>query len=80
MPNDLISELPELIDWLHDTIEPIQGWQWRIELNSKGGGIVEAKASVVESATSKPGQSMTISRVTMLKFRLGQQKKVFSTD
>lgn len=67
-----MSQLPELIEWLENTIEPIQGQQWQITLNSSGG-IVEAKASVVTSKTQSPGQSMTISRVEQVRFRLGNQ-------
>lgn len=82
MPHDLISELPELIEWLQETIEPIQGQKWRIELNS-GGSIVQVKASVVTSETQSPNQSMTISRVTEVRFRLANvpsKRTTFATD
>lgn len=82
MAKEQTSELPELIEWLSDTIGPIQGQQWQITLNSSGG-VVEAKASVITSKTEKPGQSMTISHVTKVRFRLSSvppKRIVFTTE
>lgn len=70
----------ELIDWLAETIEPLQGEKWQIMLNSDGAW-VEATAKIVTSERQGRGQSMTISKVSKAKFRIGhRQRIVFSTD
>lgn len=73
--------LVELIDWLTETIEPLEGRKWQITLNSDGY-VVEATAKIVTSERARPNQSMTITKVTEAKFRIGKQAKrtVFSTD
>lgn len=69
MAREQISELPELLRWLEETIEPIRGEQWQITLNSSGA-VVEATAKIVTSHTERPNQTCTISRTTKAKFRL----------
>ena len=83
MPHAPLTELPDLIDWLTNTIEPLQGEQWQITLNGNGG-IVEVVAKVTESQqTNERGHTMTISKVVNAKFRLGssaRRKTVFSSE
>lgn len=82
MTREQVSELPQLLQWLEETIGPIQGEQWQITLNSSGA-VVEAKASVVTAKTQSSNQSMTISRVTEVRFRLAKmppKRIVFTTD
>ncbi len=75
--------LQELIDWLSETVEPLQGQNWSITLNSNGTD-VEAKATVVESKRhNERGHTMTISKVTTARFRIADhryKRKVFITD
>lgn len=81
MAREQVSELPQLLEWLEEFIGPIQGEQWQITLNSSGA-TVEAEAKVVTSRTEKPNQSVTISRVTKVKFRLADLKRriVYRSD
>lgn len=80
MTKEPISELTDLIGWLQSTIEPIQGQQWQITLNSSDGN-VEATANVVTSKAQRLGHSTTISRVVKVRFRLDRTKRtVFTTD
>lgn len=72
MASDPLTELPALLDWLKETIEPMEGQHWQITLNSNGA-IVDATAKVVQSKdTNDRGHTMTISRVVEAKFRLGR--------
>lgn len=78
------NELPELLAWLRETIEPLEGQQWQITLNSSGY-VVQATAKIVQSKRrdDRRGISTTITKVTEAKFRLGQgplQRTVFRTD
>lgn len=81
MAREQVSELPELLQWLEETIEPIRGEQWQITINSSGA-VVEATAKVVTSHTERPNQTTTISRTTKAKFRLaGLDRRIaFRTD
>lgn len=75
--------MQELIDWLIETTEPLEGQKWNITLNSDGA-YVEATAKVTQSERDNHrGHRTTISRVTTARFRIGAlaiKRKVFSTD
>lgn len=75
--------LVELVDWLTDTIEPLQGHKWQIVLNSDGT-FVEATVKAVQSERDNGrGHKTTISAVTTAKFRISEhvaKRTTFSTD
>lgn len=83
MPHAPLTELPDLIEWLTNTIEPLQGQPWQITLNSSGD-VVQATAKIVQTRRDNGrGTTLTITRVTEIKFRLGRsqdRKTVFSIE
>lgn len=83
MPHAPNTELPDLIDWLTNTIEPLQGEHWQVTLDSNGS-TVKATAKIVQSKKDDGrGNTMTITRVTEVRFRLGrtsQRRTVLRTE
>jgi hypothetical protein len=82
MAREPLTELPELLHWLTTTIEPLAGQPWQITLNSSGN-VVEATAKIVQHKQDDGrGNSMTITRVESVRFRLGHapRRTVFSSE
>lgn len=77
------DQAQELIEWLAETIEPLEGQKWNITLNSDGV-YVEAALKVTQSERdNNRGHRTTITKVTTARFRIGSlqlRRKVFSTD
>lgn len=75
--------MQELIDWLIETTEPLEGQKWNITLNSDGA-YVEATAKVtLPGHDNHRGHRTIITKTTTARFRIGTlaiKRKVFSTD